>query len=224
MTPELAPSGLMTLVGGLAVVVVVLAWHIRMILVGPYPAARAVSALVVTVPLFLIVFASIYYLMGAADPAQLSEPLTKLDALYFTVTVFVTVGFGDITAVTQAARAVTTVQMMAGLTLVGVIARVVVGAVQVNWQRSAAGPRTESPGRVVDRARGGASGQQLQDRERDHDGQAGPQHHPGGGGGPQQQHQRPQADDAAAQRTQVGGEPAAEPAGAPAGRLLAASA
>ena len=136
MTSRIATSGVLTLVGGLTVVVVVLAWHIRLILVAPYPVARAVTTLVVTVPLFLVVFASIYYVMGAADVAQWSEPLTKLDALYYTVTVFATVGFGDITGVTQAARAVTTLQMMAGLTLVGVIARVVVGAVQVNWRRS----------------------------------------------------------------------------------------
>ena len=135
MTSNIATSGVVTLFGGLAVVVVVLAWHIRLILVAPYPVARAVTTLVVTVPLFLVVFASIYYTMGAADPAQFSESLTKLDALYYTVTVFATVGFGDITGETQAARAVTTLQMMAGLTLVGVIARVVVGAVQVNWRR-----------------------------------------------------------------------------------------
>jgi voltage-gated potassium channel len=136
MSSDVALSGLLWLVGGLTAVVVVLAWHIRMSLVAPYPAARAVSALVVTVPLFLVVFASIYYLMGSADPAQWSEPLTKLDALYYTVTVFVTVGFGDITGLSQTARGVTMIQMMAGLTLVGVIARVVVGAVQVNWNRS----------------------------------------------------------------------------------------
>jgi voltage-gated potassium channel len=129
-------GGLLTLVGGLAVVVAVLVWHIRQILVAPYPAVRAVSALVVTVPLFLVVFSSIYYLMGVADAAVWSEPLTRLDALYFAVTVFATVGFGDITGTSQTARAVVTVQMVAGLTLVGVIARVVVGAVQVNLRRS----------------------------------------------------------------------------------------
>ncbi|WP_432479936.1 potassium channel family protein [Nocardioides sp. GXQ0305] len=131
-----AMSGVVTLVGGLTAVVVVLGWHIRLILVAPFPAARAVSALVVTLPLFVVVFAAIYYLMAAADPSQWSEPLTRLDALYFTVTVFATVGFGDITAVSQTARALTTLQMVLGLTLVGVIARVVVGAVQVNLRRS----------------------------------------------------------------------------------------
>jgi voltage-gated potassium channel len=136
MTSTLAVGTILTLVGGLAVVALVLAWHVRMILVAPYPAARAVSALVVTVPLFLVVFATIYYLMSTSDESQFSEPLTRMDALYYTVTVFATVGFGDITSVSQTARTVTTLQMMAGLTLVGVIARVVVGAVQINWQRS----------------------------------------------------------------------------------------
>jgi hypothetical protein len=135
MTSVTRVGGLLTLIGGLAAVVVVLAWHVRLILVAPYPAARAVAALVVTVPLFLVVFATIYYLMGVADEEVWSEPLTRLDALYFTVTVFATVGFGDVTAVSSSARAVTMVQMVAGLTLVGVIARVVVGAVQLNLQR-----------------------------------------------------------------------------------------
>ena len=136
MTSAVALGGALTLAGGLVTVAVVLVWHIRMILVAPYPAARAVSALVVTVPLFLVVFATIYHLMSLADRTQWSEPLTRLDALYFTVTVLATVGFGDITPVSQTARTVTLVQMIAGLTLVGVIARVVVGAVHINWRRS----------------------------------------------------------------------------------------
>ena len=102
---------------------VLLAWQVREILRSPYPAAQAVSALVVSVPLFLTLFAMTYYLMGQAEPSTFSEPMTRLDAMYFTVTVFATVGFGDITAVSQGARAVTIVQMMAGLVLVGLIAR-----------------------------------------------------------------------------------------------------
>lgn len=139
MTSGTRAGGLVALVAGLLVVVLVLAWHVRLILVAPYPAARAVAALVVTVPLFLVVFSTIYYLMGVEDASVWSEPLTRMDALYFTVTIFVTVGFGDITAISQAARVMVTVQMMTGLTLVGVIARVVVGAVQVNWRRTGRG-------------------------------------------------------------------------------------
>ena len=45
--------------------------------------------------------------------ASFTEPLTRADALYFTVTVFSTVGFGDITAKSETARVVLIVQMLA---------------------------------------------------------------------------------------------------------------
>ena len=135
LSSDLAADTTVELALGLAVLTVLLAWQIREILRSPYPAAQAVSALVVSVPLFLTLFAITYYLMGEAEPSTFSEPMTRLDSMYFTVTVFATVGFGDITAVSQGARAVTTVQMMGGLVLVGLIARVIVGAVQVGRSR-----------------------------------------------------------------------------------------
>jgi len=135
MNRSLALGDVFTLIVGLAIVVVALLYQIRAILQSAYPAARAVEALMVSVPLFLIVFATVYFLLAESDPGNWSQPMTRLDSLYFTVTVFSTVGFGDITAVSEAARAVTIVQMMSGLILVGVIARLVVGAVHINWDR-----------------------------------------------------------------------------------------
>ena len=44
---------------------------------------------------------------GLSQAGTFTEPLTRTDAQYFTVTIFATVGFGDITAVTQTARVVT---------------------------------------------------------------------------------------------------------------------
>jgi hypothetical protein len=44
--------------------------------------------------------------------------------------VFATVGFGDITAVSSAARAVTTIQMLGDLVVVGLVAKTLIGAVQ----------------------------------------------------------------------------------------------
>jgi len=120
---------------GLAAVSLLLAWQIREIVRSPFPRARAVGSLAVSVPLFLIVFATTYYLMGQANPEGWSEPLSRLDALYFTVTVFATVGFGDIAASSAAARGTVTVQMVGGLVLVGLIARVVVGAMQEGIRR-----------------------------------------------------------------------------------------
>ncbi len=116
---------------GLALVAVVLGWQLREITRSPFPRLRGVEALVLGLVLFFVVFATVYYVMGRADPADFTEPLTRLDSMYFTVTVFATVGFGDIAAVSQPARAVATIQMLGDLVLVGFVARMLVNAVQV---------------------------------------------------------------------------------------------
>jgi hypothetical protein len=61
--------------------------------------------------------------------SNFGEPLTHTDALYFTVTVFSTTGFGEITAKTEAARLVVTAQMIADLLIIGLGLRVILGAV-----------------------------------------------------------------------------------------------
>ncbi|EID55207.1 Ion channel [Saccharomonospora xinjiangensis XJ-54] len=99
------------------------------------PRLQAIETLGVAVPLFLVVFALTYAALGQADPTAFTEPVDKTDALYFTVSVFATVGFGDIAAVSHAARVVATLQMIVGLVLVGVIAKVLVGAVSVAVRR-----------------------------------------------------------------------------------------
>jgi hypothetical protein len=57
--------------------------------------------------------------------------------MYFTVTVFTTVGFGDITATSQLARALVTVQMLLDLIVIGLVIRVFFGAVQHAWKVNA---------------------------------------------------------------------------------------
>jgi hypothetical protein len=70
-------------------------------------------------PSFLLLFASTYVVMAAISASNFSAPMTHTNGLYFTVTVFATVGFGDITAKTEAARLVVTVQMMIDLVILG---------------------------------------------------------------------------------------------------------
>jgi voltage-gated potassium channel len=125
----------LVLFAGLAVVALLLAWQIRDIARSPYPRIRALGSLATSVPLFLAVFATTYFLMGQAEPANFSEPLSRLDSAYFTVTVFATVGFGDIVGVSEAARTVVTVQMIGDLVIVGLVARTLFGAVQANLSR-----------------------------------------------------------------------------------------
>lgn len=123
------------LVAGLALVAVLLAWQIREITRSPYPRIRAAGALATTVPLFLIIFSTTYYLMSESQASSFTEPLDRLDALYFTVTVFATVGFGDIAPVSATARTVTMLQMIGDLAIIGLAARALLNAVQTGLQR-----------------------------------------------------------------------------------------
>jgi voltage-gated potassium channel len=106
-------------------------FEVRGILGSLRPRLRAIRALAVGLPLLLVLFASAYCTVAAQQTGAFTESLNRTDALYFTVTVFSTVGFGDISAVSELARILVTFQMVVGLLTVGVIAKVVLGAVQV---------------------------------------------------------------------------------------------
>jgi hypothetical protein len=58
------------------------------------------------------VFAIVYVSMAHANPVSFSEQLSRTAGLYFTITVLSTVGFGDITARTDAARLIVSLQML----------------------------------------------------------------------------------------------------------------
>lgn len=120
---------------GLCLVVVVLVWQVRVILRSPFPTLQGLEALAISIPLFLLVYANVYYLMAFNAAGSFSSPLTRTDALYFAVTVFATVGFGDITPVSQTARVLVTGQMVGNLLLLGVAIRVVVSVVEHSRQR-----------------------------------------------------------------------------------------
>jgi hypothetical protein len=123
------------LVIGLAVFIGLVAFQVRAIIRSPFPGLRAIEALATSVPLFLLLFASTYVVMAKMSAANFDGRLTHTDGLYFTVTVFSTVGFGDITAKTEAARLVVTSQMIADLLIIGLGLRVIVGAVTRSRQQ-----------------------------------------------------------------------------------------
>ena len=74
--------------------------------------------------MFLCLFALLYTSMSITSASSFSEPLSRTDALYFTTSTFATVGFGDITPVSQLARGVVSVQMIADLGALLLIAKV----------------------------------------------------------------------------------------------------
>ncbi|MFJ4696414.1 potassium channel family protein [Streptomyces sp. NPDC088766] len=125
------------LVLGLLAVTALFLGQVRAIARSPYPELRAVESLAAVLPLFVLLFATSYFLLERAAPGSFTEPLTRTDALYFALTVVSTVGFGDITGRTETARVMTMIQIVGGILLVGLAARVVVRAVEAGRRRRA---------------------------------------------------------------------------------------
>lgn len=121
---------------GLVLVAVFLAWQTSRIVRAELPQLRAAQALGAVIPFFLVVFSSIYLSMAHSSPATFSEPLDHTGALYFTITVFSTVGFGDITPRTDPARIVTSIQMLMDLAIVGIVVRLLVSAAKIGLARN----------------------------------------------------------------------------------------
>jgi Ion channel len=110
---------------GIVIISLVLAHEIRAILRHDKPLSRALVSLAIVIPLFIVVFAWIYLTMSREDPAAFGAPLSRTAALYFTVTVLSTVGFGDIRPTTDPARIVVTTQMVADTILLVVAVRLI---------------------------------------------------------------------------------------------------
>ena len=133
------------LLAGLLVFAGVMVWQVTIFTRSRYPAVQAVEALGLIVPLFLLLFASTYFLMERASAATFTQPLTRTDALYFSVTVFSTVGFGDISPKSAAARVVLIVQMLGDVAVLGAGIGVLLGAVQRGRERRSATGGTAGP-------------------------------------------------------------------------------
>jgi voltage-gated potassium channel len=123
-------------VAGVLIVIIVLISQTVLTLRSRYPLLRSVEAMATSIPLFLVVFSTTHYLVNELNPGSYSEPMTRFDALYFTMSTFATVGFGDITAISVPARFVTLVQMIGGLILIGVVARVLIGTARLRMDRA----------------------------------------------------------------------------------------
>jgi uncharacterized membrane protein (DUF485 family) len=116
------------LVLGITVFVVVFAGQLRRVMRAELPGLRAVQALGGAVPIFLVVFASVYLSISLNSPPDFSEPLNHTGALYFVVTIFSTVGFGDITPKGDFARIIVSFQMLLDLVIIGAVVRLLAAA------------------------------------------------------------------------------------------------
>lgn len=107
---------------GLSLLIAMAVWLIQR---SRYAVVRSMEALLIIIAIYLICFARFYLSASARDPLALSEPLDHMKALYFTVSTFATVGYGDITPNSDAMRLAATVQMLMNLALLSGVARLI---------------------------------------------------------------------------------------------------
>jgi voltage-gated potassium channel len=143
-------SDLPWLILELGVFAVVVAVQVPAIVKAKYPILRAVEALTILIPLFLLIFARIYLSTSLNDQSTFNQPLDNTTALYFTVTVFATVGFGDIVAQTNSTRLLVTLQMLLNLAVLGVVIRLITSAAQRGVARRGAQPGADGTDRLSD--------------------------------------------------------------------------
>jgi hypothetical protein len=117
-------GALVRLVGVFVILGLVVASQVHAITTANFPDLRAIEAIIVAVAVFIVLFALLYIGVGQSSPSNFSEPLDRVSAFYFTVTVLATVGFGDIVARSDLARLIVTVQMLLDLALLAIVVRV----------------------------------------------------------------------------------------------------
>jgi len=125
-TGRTAVSILLTLVG-----VAALAWAIlEQVKRQLRSRSEDVHTLLMLLPLSAIVFALGFFLLEEHSPGQIPGLSTRTDALYFTLSTLTTVGYGDITAKAQLARALVILQLVFNAVFVGAAVSIVVGSIR----------------------------------------------------------------------------------------------
>ena len=99
---------------------------------SPYPLIRLSGTLIATIMLLVVIFAQVFLTLDHTAPGSFSQELNKMGALYFSMTVTATVGFGDIVAKTDTARAVVTFQMFINLVLLAAALRGLITVAQTH--------------------------------------------------------------------------------------------
>jgi voltage-gated potassium channel len=109
---------------GLVVVAVVFVRQVRRISSAASPISAALEALALVLGMFVSLFAFVYASLDALALDSFTQPVDKVAAVYFSVAVLATVGFGDVAAVSDMARILVTIQMVLDLVLIGAAVKV----------------------------------------------------------------------------------------------------
>jgi hypothetical protein len=127
----------------LVIVVSIVPWTVRRvrdILVSERPMLESAVVIGLVFVLLVMAFSIAYYTLERHSGGQFSELHTKLDAVYFVVTTLATVGFGDVHASGQFARALVSMQMIFDFAFLGLTLRVITSAARHRMEQTGSGP------------------------------------------------------------------------------------
>jgi voltage-gated potassium channel len=128
-------AALFGMIAGLLLFVAMMGWQLRTIVRAEHPVLRAVEAITFALLMLVVVFAFTYLALSRLDSQSFSEDLGRVDAMYYTVSTVSTVGLGDITPTSTAARILVTFQMLLDLALIAGLVRLVVLATRTGLRR-----------------------------------------------------------------------------------------
>ena len=78
-------AALLGMVVGLVLFVLLVGWQLHTIVRAEHPVLRAAEVVVFALPMLVVIFAFTFLTISRADPQSFSEPLNRVDAMYFTV-------------------------------------------------------------------------------------------------------------------------------------------
>jgi hypothetical protein len=96
---------------GIAGATVLIVWQVRSYRRAAASGQAQLLGLLTAVYASVLFFALTYLVLGAGDPNEIADLQTHVDALYFSMSIVSTVGFGDVHAVGQTARAIVCLQI-----------------------------------------------------------------------------------------------------------------
>lgn len=103
------------MLGMILVFAVVIGFSLRRIEHAQFPQIRAIQVGMLTLSFYLFAFSALYLSLSVTDTSYFTTDLDHVTAFYFTVTVFTTVGFGDITPNADPTQLIVSLQMLLNL-------------------------------------------------------------------------------------------------------------
>jgi len=102
---------------------------------------RRIDGLVAAIVIVLVSFAYAFYAMAIHQPGQVDGLRTRIDALYFSASTMLTIGYGDVHAAGQGARLVVLIQMVFDVVFVATAVTLLTSKVRRVAEQRAAGNR-----------------------------------------------------------------------------------